>query len=127
MEDNKRRSFLKIIPIVAATAALGTHAGFSLAQAKKDEKSKGKGDEKGAKGSELPHLSESDPQAQALGYKNDAKQVDTKKFANHKPDQQCQNCQQFQAKGKEEWAPCAIFPGKSVHAKGWCSAWVKKA
>src|SRR4051812_6387182 len=60
MEDNKRRSFLKIIPIVAAGAALGAHGGLSLAQAKKDEKSKGKGDaksdEKAAKGGELPHV-----------------------------------------------------------------------
>ena len=27
----------------------------------------------------------------------------------------------------DAWAPCAIFPGKQVAAKGWCAAWVKKA
>ena len=26
-----------------------------------------------------------------------------------------------------EWRPCSLFPGKSVAADGWCSAWVKKA
>src|SRR6185295_3350209 len=98
----------------------------SFAQAKKDEKKDAKkgGD---AKGGELPHLDEKDPQAAALGYKHDAKQVDRKKFANYQPGQTCATCQQFQAKAKEPWAPCAIFPGKSVAANGWCSAWVKKA
>jgi hypothetical protein len=125
MEESKRRTFLKIIPIVAASA-LGARAGLSFAQAKKDEK-KADGKKGDAKGGELPHLAENDPQAQALGYKHDAKQVDRKKFANYQPGQLCSNCQQFQAKGKEQWAPCAIFPGKSVNANGWCSAWVKKA
>ena len=128
MEENfKRRAFLKIIPIAVAGAALGSQAGLALAQAKKDDKKSEKkgGDAKG--GSELPHLAESDPQASALGYKNDAKQVDRKKFANYQPGQTCAGCQQFQAKDKGVWQPCAIFPGKSVNANGWCSAWVKKA
>src|SRR6185503_2894164 len=105
MEQNvKRRAFLKIIPIVAATAALGARSGLSIAQAKKDEKKDAKkgGD---AKGGELPHLDEKDPQAAALGYKHDAKQVDRKKFANYQPGQTCATCQQFQAKAKEPWAP----------------------
>jgi len=30
-------------------------------------------------------------------------------------------------KDGNEWRPCGIFPGQVVNAKGWCSAWMKKA
>lgn len=39
----------------------------------------------------------------------------------------CQNCMFVQGEDGKEWRPCAIFPGKEVSAKGWCSAWAKKA
>ncbi|MDX1571281.1 MAG: high-potential iron-sulfur protein [Xanthomonadales bacterium] len=76
--------------------------------------------------SDLPELSEDDPQAQALGYKADTADVDGAKFPNHSVDQKCLNCQLWQG-GDEGLGPCAIFPGKGVQAEGWCSAWVKKA
>ena len=72
-------------------------------------------------------LDEKDPQAQALGYRHDATKVDHKKFATYQKGQACANCQQFQGKAGADWAPCTIFQGKEVNAKGWCSAWVKKA
>ncbi|MGH8675153.1 MAG: high-potential iron-sulfur protein, partial [Burkholderiales bacterium] len=53
--------------------------------------------------------------------------VDRKKFANYQPGQSCANCTHFQGKANDPWGPCAIFPGKQVAAKGWSSAWVKKA
>jgi hypothetical protein len=28
---------------------------------------------------------------------------------------------------KADAGPCPLFPGKQVSAKGWCSAWAKKA
>ena len=71
-------------------------------------------------------LEETDPQAQALGYKHDASKVDKAKFKTYQPGQLCSSCAHFQAKGNEEWAPCAIFAGKQVAAKGWCAAWQKK-
>jgi hypothetical protein len=37
------------------------------------------------------------------------------------------NCQYIQGEDVKEWRPCGIFPGKVVNAKGWCSAWMKKA
>ena len=71
-------------------------------------------------------LAESDPQAVALGYKHDTKQVDAKKFTKHDVSQACHNCQLFQGKPDDEWGGCAIFAGKQVAGPGWCSAWIKK-
>jgi len=72
-------------------------------------------------------VDENEPQAQALGYKHDASKVDKAKFKTYQSGQLCSNCVHFQPKGNEEWAPCAIFAGRQVNAKGWCSAWQKKA
>ena len=69
-----------------------------------------------------PKLAETDPQAVALGYKED-----TKKFPNHAASQNCANCQLFQGKPKEATGGCPLFAGKQVAAAGWCSAWNKKA
>jgi len=38
----------------------------------------------------------------------------------------CDNCMYIQGEDGAEWRPCAIFPGKVVAAKGYCSAWLKK-
>jgi hypothetical protein len=74
-----------------------------------------------------PKVEESDPQAVALGYKHDTKAVDAKKYPKHEASQDCANCQLFQGKAQDEWGGCPLFAGKQVAAKGWCSAWVKKA
>ena len=96
-----RRQFLQLAVGVAAAAAVG--------QAMADD---------------LPALSESDPTATALGYKEDATKVDAAKFPKHKPNEVCGNCNFFQGSGGR--APCTLFPGKSVNAKGWCSAYAAK-
>jgi High potential iron-sulfur protein len=72
-------------------------------------------------------LSETDPQAVALGYKADTTKVDKAKFPKHEATQLCSGCQLFQAKPTDASGPCALFSMKVVPAKGWCSAWVKKA
>ena len=72
-------------------------------------------------------VEESDPQAVALGYKNDTTKVDEKKFPKHAKDQRCANCQLFMAKATDPMGPCPLFGGKQVSATGWCSSWVKKA
>ncbi len=72
-------------------------------------------------------VSESDPNAQALGYRADAAQVDKAKFAQYQAGQMCGTCQLYQGKAGDPSGPCAIFSGKLVNAKGWCSAYVKKA
>ncbi|WP_100657913.1 high-potential iron-sulfur protein [Alteromonas flava] len=61
-------------------------------------------------------LSLDDPTAKALQYTHES----TVDGAN------CENCMYVQGDAGAEWRPCAIFPGKQVNAKGWCSAWVKK-
>jgi hypothetical protein len=71
-------------------------------------------------------VAESDPQAAALGYKNDTKTVDKQKFPKHDDSQMCSNCQLFQGKPQDEWGGCALFAGKQVAGPGWCSAWIKK-
>ena len=71
-------------------------------------------------------LEVSDPQAKALGYVEDASQVDAKANPNYKPGQTCSNCLQAQGKPGDAQLPCNIFPGKLVQAKGWCKVWVKR-
>jgi hypothetical protein len=72
-------------------------------------------------------LSESDPQAVALGYKADASKVDKAKFPQYVPAQACSGCNFYQGKPADAMAPCQLFANKQVAGKGWCSAWVKKA
>jgi High potential iron-sulfur protein len=74
-----------------------------------------------------PLLAETDPQASALGYVADATKADKKKYAQYAAGQDCLTCQLYQGKPKEAAGGCPLFAGKNVTAKGWCSAWVKKA
>ena len=105
MSTSSRRHF--VLQIVAGAAGIG-----SL-----DARAQGAG----------PKLSESDPQAVGLGYKEDTTKVDDKKYPKHAPDQKCASCQLFQGKATDASGGCALFAGKQVAAAGWCSAWVKKA
>lgn len=72
-------------------------------------------------------LSETDPQATALGYKADASKVDKAKNPKFAANQNCANCALYQAKAGAAAGACGIFPGKQVAAKGWCTAYAKKA
>lgn len=73
----------------------------------------------------LPKLEESDPSAKALGYVDNISKVDRKSplAARFAPGQECDKCSQLQGKVGDAYRPCAIFPGKLVAAKGWCSVW----
>jgi anaerobic selenocysteine-containing dehydrogenase len=93
-----RREFFKIVPIVSLAATAST--GF--AQAKVDPK---------------------DAQATSLAYVEDAT---TSKHTKYVKGNACSNCQLYQG-AAAPWGGCPIFAGKQVAAKGWCSAWVKKA
>jgi hypothetical protein len=57
-----------------------------------------------------------DPAAKALQYTHESKVEGS----------YCENCLYIQGETGPEWLPCAIFPGKTVNAKGWCTAWQKK-
>ncbi|MEP6483156.1 MAG: high-potential iron-sulfur protein [Rudaea sp.] len=106
---DSRRRFL--ITAMGVTATAGAIALVSPRRVRADE---------------LPPVTESDPTAQALGYKDDASKVDAAKFPAHKATQSCANCQFFAGTDKTATAACQLFPGKSVAAKGWCSGYNAK-
>ena len=73
---------------------------------------------------DLPHVSDADPTAKALGYVEDATAT---KDPKHKVGDTCANCQ-FYSGTASGYGPCQLFPGKAVSAKGWCiSHTVKQA
>ena len=101
-----RRRFLKLAAGTAVAAALVT------------------GLPRTARADDLPHLSEADPTAKALGYVEDAA---TTKDPKHTVGNTCANCQ-FYSGAATGYGPCQLFPGKAVSAKGWCiSHTAKKA
>jgi hypothetical protein len=102
-----RRGFLKAGSLAVVSAAIAGSVGNAAAQsARVDEK---------------------DAQASSLGYKHDATKVDKVKFAKYQAGQTCATCTLYQGKPTDAWGGCAIFPGKQVAGKGWCSAFAKKA
>ncbi|EIF35288.1 High potential iron-sulfur protein [Burkholderia sp. Ch1-1] len=68
-------------------------------------------------------LSESDPKAQAVGYKEDASKVDKAKFSGYAAGQTCGNCSLFQGKATDAYGGCTLFGDKQVAARGWCSSY----
>ncbi len=96
-----RRRFLKA---AAGTAAVAAVAGIMPRL---------------ARAGDLPHLSPSDPSAQALGYVEDSAKVTN---SAHKAGDTCANCLFFEGKAGDAWGPCKLFPGKDVAGKGWCTA-----
>jgi len=104
----QRRSFLKSGSLALASIAISAGMGRAVHAA-------------------TPRLDEKDLTAQSLGYKHDATTVDKAKFPKYKSGEICANCQLYQTKAPAAWAPCPIFSGKEVSAKGWCSAYIKKA
>ena len=69
-----------------------------------------------------------EPQAAALNYVDDAAEAAARKLPKYAPGQVCANCTLYQAKAAADpTGPCAVFGGRQVAARGWCSAWVKKA
>lgn len=78
-----------------------------------------------AANAEIPKLSETDPMAQALGYKENTADVDASKYPTHKVDQICSGCVLYVGDDKE-WGGCGAFPGKRVAGPGWCTAYSPK-
>jgi len=79
-----------------------------------------------AQAQDLPRITADDPVAVALKYTNDASSVDPALRTQPAAEQNCANCAQLQGNDGDEWRPCAIFVGKLVNSKGWCSVWVPK-
>ncbi len=72
-------------------------------------------------------LTADDPQAKQLGYVSDSSAVADTARPQKQPNQSCATCSLLQGNVGDEWRPCAIFPGKVVAAKGWCTVWAPKA
>jgi hypothetical protein len=64
-------------------------------------------------------LSEDDPTAVSLGYKNDAALATHETYV---AGRNCAGCAFFQGDAAPE-GPCLVFRGKLVNAKGWCASW----
>jgi hypothetical protein len=75
----------------------------------------------------LPMLDEGDAQAKSLGYVADAARADRTRFPTLVAGSRCGNCALYRGTDSDSAAPCQLFPGRSVAAAGWCSAWAKKA
>lgn len=73
---------------------------------------------------DVPHLTETDPMALALGFKLDTSKADQAKYPKHSTEQYCQRCVHFTKAGAEE-ARCDLF-NKIVPKHGWCSGFSKK-
>lgn len=128
--STSRRSFLKqfslgailSVPVALTFGRLFSSTAFA------------QGGKPAAKG-KLEMVDVKNPQAQALGYIEDATKVDTKKWPKRAgaegAKQWCHNCQFYIVdKGadpeKVPVAPCQILLNKGVPAKGWCNTWTKR-
>jgi hypothetical protein len=75
-----------------------------------------------ARAAELPHLDAKDPAAVALGYVENATEVDAKKYPAYVKGSRCDNCLLLQG-SSGAYRPCNLFAGKLVSEAGWCSGW----
>jgi len=96
-----RRSLLKDLSLAAGAAALTGRAGAA----------------------DAVRLDVKDPAAIALGYVENAAQVDPKKYPDYAAGSNCENCLQLQGTAGNNYRPCSLFPGKLVSVSGWCKSW----
>lgn len=73
-------------------------------------------------------VADNDPVATAIKYVPDATKAQNRpaKMGVEGKDQTCQNCQLYTA-GAKDTGKCTMIATGCVSAKGWCTAWVKKA
>ena len=70
----------------------------------------------------LARLNRSHPPAQALKYVEDASRADPSVYpADASPS--CASCRHYQG-SNDPRGGCALYPGFSVRASGWCTGWV---
>jgi|SRR5579859_5667785 len=77
---------------------------------------------RGALAADLPPVTPDDPTAKAVKYVSDAS-----KAIGAKPGSKCASCTLYQGTATSDQGGCALFPGKSVKANGWCTSWTAKA
>jgi hypothetical protein len=76
-----------------------------------------------AESPQAARLDVKDPAALALGYVENASQVDGKKYPGYVKGSNCENCLLLQGAAGDNYRPCSLFPGKLVSVSGWCSGW----
>ncbi len=80
----------------------------------------------------LPKVAETDPTAAALGYKHNVADIDSMMFPGRETAADgdthfCNTCILYtEESAGSDWGACALFPGKSVAAEGWCNVWSAK-
>lgn len=74
---------------------------------------------------EVKKLTETEPQALALGYREDTKTVDAGKYPKHAATQTCKNCMIFKGTGADGGS-CHLFGSRILSGNGWCSQWAAK-
>ncbi len=97
-----RRSFLQFLTLSATAGAVARRS------VRADEPQK---------------LATKDPSAVAVGYVENAAEVDVKKYPAYVQGSRCDNCLQLQGNAGNNYRPCTLFPGKLVAVSGWCSGW----
>ncbi|HEU4664447.1 MAG TPA: high-potential iron-sulfur protein [Dokdonella sp.] len=108
-ESQARRRFLKIAVVGAAVAPVAAALLPSVARAQDP----------------TPHVDPTnDPIAKSLAYTEDASTA--KADPVYKEGSSCSNCNFYKGHEEMTFAPCDLFPGKVVSAKGWCKSWTKK-
>lgn len=70
-----------------------------------------------------PHVDVKDPAAVAVGYIENANQIDLKKHPDYIKGSECENCLLLQGTAGENYRPCTLFAGKLVSVSGWCDKW----
>lgn len=122
----KRRNVLKLSAASLLGSVVGAKVVSTCFNAVAAEPAKS-----GTAAGPLEMVKESDPQAKALGYYEDSKKVDVKKWPKRAgaegAKQFCYNCQFYQTTDKNpkatKSAPCQILAMKGVTANGWCNTW----
>ncbi|MGQ7843986.1 high-potential iron-sulfur protein [Granulosicoccus sp. 3-233] len=100
MTDIKRRKFVSMLG--ASAAVIPVSALVASLPSRADD---------------APVVDPESAQAQALQYVSETEI----------PEQMCSNCTLYTGAEGEDKGPCPLFPGSSVMAAGWCSAYVPKA
>jgi len=104
--DSSRRQFLNRLAVASASLPIVVLLG----------------DVRTARAEEVAKMDPEDPMAKALKYVEDATQFEGRGDESAV----CDNCIHYSGEAGAEWGPCALFQGKLVAAKGFCTAWVQK-
>lgn len=105
--DKSRRQFLNRLAVASASLPIVVLLG----------------DVRTARAEEAAKMDPEDPMAKALKYVEDVVRAEGRVDETAL----CDNCLHYSGEAGADYGPCALFQGKLVNAKGWCTAWVKKA